>query len=214
MAKQLKTMAVLAAGLLILLSIPARAQTAQEMPDESQAFIQELAEKTLAVLDDIRLTQEERDTEFHRLLAEGFEIPYLSKLVLGRHRKTATSGQMAEFQQVFPDYIIKIYADRLKEYGDERFYVTGTYPAGKKDIYVQSQVTRAGREPFSADWRVRWMNEQLSIIDIKISGISMLQTQRDEFSSRINQVGFDGLLTEMRDKTYGQQSRPASTGND
>ena len=69
MAKRLKTMTVLAAGLLILLAIPARAQTAQEMPDESQAFIQDLAEKTLAVLDDIRLTQEERDDEFHRLLA-------------------------------------------------------------------------------------------------------------------------------------------------
>ncbi|MCG8452594.1 MAG: ABC transporter substrate-binding protein, partial [Spirochaetales bacterium] len=146
------------------------------------------------------------DAEFHRLLKEGFEIEYLAKLVLGRHRRTASAQQMAEFQELFPDYIIKIYADRLKEYGDERFYVTGTSPAGKKDIYVHSEVTRQGRDPFAADWRVRFMNGQLRIIDIKIAGISMLQTQRDEFSARINNVGMDGLIEDLRIKTFGEAS--------
>ena len=123
------------------------------------------------------------------------------KLVLGHNRRSATREEMAGFQEVFPDYIISIYAKRLAKYGDERFYVTGSIPAGKKDIYVQSEVTRRGRDPFSALWRVRLINGELRIIDLKIAGISMLQTQRDEFSSRINAVGMVGLIEDMQQKT-------------
>lgn len=184
----------------------AKAEDAQSMPDEARAFIQDLADRTLDVLDDIHMTQDERDAEFHRLLKEGFEIDYLAKLVLGRHRKTASKDQMARFTELFPDYIIKIYADRLKQYGDERFYVTSTSPAGKKDIYVHSEVTRAGSTPFAADWRVRLIDGEFRIIDIKIAGISMLQTQRDEFSARINNVGMDGLIEDLQNKTYGNVS--------
>jgi len=201
----MKNMLTALGGLLVVIvSITAGAalaQTAQEVPDDARAFIQELADNTLEVLDNIYMTQEERDQEFHRLLREGFEIEYLAKLVLGHHRRTASKEQMERFNEVFPDYIIAIYANRLQEYGDERFTVTGVLPVGKKDIYIQSEVTRKGRDPFQADWRLRMMDGELRIIDIKISGISMLQTQRDEFSSRINAVGMDGLIDDMREKT-------------
>ena len=126
------------------------AETARDMPREAEAFIQVLADKTLAALDDIRLTQDERDAQFHALLAEAFEIDYLAKLVLGHNRRTATSEEMTGFQEVFPDYIISIYAKRLAKYGDERFYVTGSEPAGKRDLYVKSEVTRRGRDSYEA----------------------------------------------------------------
>jgi len=205
-----KKLAFIFSGFILLMTgiwtNAAMAQDAKDMPEEARAFIQTLAEQTLDVLDDIRMTQDERDAEFHRLLKDGFEIEYLSKLVLGRHRRTASPDQMARFQGLFPDYIINIYADKLKEYGDERFYVTGTSPAGKKDVYVHSEVTRAGRNPFAADWRVRFMNGQLRVIDIKIKGISMLQTQRDEFSARISNVGMEGLIEDLHIKAYGEAS--------
>lgn len=193
----------LAIAALLALALPAfgAEPTAQELPEESQAFIQDIADRTLAVLDDISLTQYERDQKYHDLLKEGFEIDYLAKLVLGRHRRTASKEQLAEFQRLFPDYIIDVYSTRLQKYGDESFVTTGTAPAGENDIYVQSTVTRKGRDPFEADWRVRMMDGKLRIIDVKIEGISMLQTQRDEFSARIANVGFDGLLQDLRDKT-------------
>ena len=196
-----KTLLLTRAFLLGLWGQTAFAETAREMPREAEAFIQVIADKTLTVLDDIRLNQEERDAQFHALLADGFEIDYMAKLVLGHNRRNATVEEMAGFQEVFPDYIISIYAKRLAKYGDERFYVTGSIPAGKKDIYVQSEVTRRGRDPFSALWRVRLINGELRIIDLKIAGISMLQTQRDEFSSRINAVGMVGLIEDMQQKT-------------
>ena len=195
---EFKTLMVVVA--LSLAAPAAHAKSAQDMPEDAWAFIQELADKTLDVLDNIYLTQEERDQQFHDLLRDGFEINYLAKLVLGHHRRSATKQQMQDFQDIFSDYIIGIYAGRLAKYGDERFYVTGTMPVGKNDIYVRSEVTRAGRDPFAADWRVRLMDGELRIIDIKIAGISMLQTQRDEFSSRINRVGMDGLIEDMRKK--------------
>lgn len=186
------------------LSIPAHAKNAQDMNEEAEAFIQELANNTLDALDDIRLTQDERDQKFHDLLKEGFEIPYLSKLVLGRHRKKASRNQMSDFEQLFPDFIISVYSARLQEYGDERFNVTGSSPTGKRDLYVHSEFSRRGRDPFIASWRVRLMDDKLRIIDIVVGGISMLQTQREEFSSRIAKVGMDGLLDDLRERNENE----------
>jgi phospholipid transport system substrate-binding protein len=184
----------------LALPLSAQAENAQDMTEEAEAFIQELANNTLETLDDIRMTQEERDQQFHELLKEGFEIPYLSKLVLGRHRKKATREQLRDFERLFPDFIISVYSARLQEYGDERFNVTGSSPTGKRDLYVHSEFSRKGRNPFIASWRVRLMDDNLRIIDIVVGGISMLQTQREEFSSRIAKVGMDGLLDDLRDR--------------
>lgn len=198
MTKKLKTFFILLS--ILLLPLPAQAKNAQDMSEEAEAFIQELANNTLDTLDDIRMTQEERDQKFHDLLKDGFEIPYLSKLVLGRHRKKASRAQMRDFEQLFPDFIISVYSARLKEYGDERFNVTGSSPTGKRDLYVHSEFSRKGRNPFIASWRVRLMDGHLRIIDIVVGGISMLQTQREEFSSRIARVGMDGLLDDLRER--------------
>lgn len=191
-----------ALALLGLLAAPAAAQQpAAETPGEAKAFIRQLADKTFAVLDNIRLTEEEREEEFRRLLQEGFEIGYIGKLVLGHYRRTASEQQMAEFERLFPDYIIDIYARRLSEHGDENFTIGGTSPAGKRDIYVHSTITRPSGAPFRADWRVRRMDGELRIIDVKIDGVSLLLTQRDDFSSRIAKVGMDGLLEDLRRRT-------------
>lgn len=198
MTKKLKFFFILFSFLALPLS--ATAENAQDMTEEAEAFIQELANDTLDTLDDIRMTQEERDQQFHDLLKEGFEIPYLSKLVLGRHRKRASKEQMRDFELLFPDFIISVYSARLQEYGDERFNVTGSSPTGKRDLYVHSEFSRKGRNPFIASWRVRLMDDKLRIIDIVVGGISMLQTQREEFSSRIARVGMDGLLDDLRER--------------
>jgi phospholipid transport system substrate-binding protein len=185
-------------GAFLLFAGAATAETAVETPDQSRAFVQGLADRTFNVLDRADLTSEERDAEFRRLLAEGFEVNYIGKLVLGSYRNRATPGQLAEFDRLFPDFIISIYADRLSQYGNEDFAITGTAPAGKNDLFVTSTVSPRSAPSFRADWRVRTFDGKPRIIDVKVDGISLLQTQRDDFSSRISRSGFDALLGDMR----------------
>lgn len=176
----------------------ASAKTAIDDPIASQTFVQDLANRTFAVLDRKDLTSLERHNEFRRLLAEGFQIDHIAKLVLGSHRRLASVQQLQEFDSLFPEFIINIYSDQLSQYSSEDFVITGTIPAGKYDIYVISEISPKKAASFRADWRVRTFDDNPRIIDVKIDGISLLQTQRDDFSARISRSGFDALLSDMR----------------
>ena len=50
------------------------------------------------------------------------------------------------------------------------------------------------------DWRVRSdKNGNVRIIDVKIEGISLVATQRDDFTARISSSGISGLNQYMKD---------------
>lgn len=182
---------------------PASAQDediAANDPDGAFQFISELSSNAIQVLDNPQLTQEERDDEFRRLLREGFDLDYIGRLVLGRHVRIASDEQLEQYKSIFPEYVLQIYSHRLKERGDETFEVDSTTPAGKRDIYVRSRIVRADGPDVAADWRVRRTNGEFRIVDLKIEGISMAITQRDEFSAKINSEGMDALISFMREQ--------------
>ncbi len=187
---------------------PAKAEATSADLAAAREFISKLADDTFEVLNDTRLTQDERDAAFRALLHEGFDLEYVSRLVLGRFLQQASREQMADYQAVFPEFVINVYARRLTEFGDEVFRVTGAVPAGKRgDMYVQSQLIRSnGAPPVAADWRVRRQDDGFKIIDLKVEGISMVVTQRDEFMARIDREGMDQLIRDLQRGTIATAS--------
>ena len=174
------------------------AESAAEDPMGAEEFVRQLANDALGILNDTMLTQDERDQAFRDLLKRGFALDYVSRLVLGRHGRTASRAQLAQYNRVFPEYILRVYSSRLTEFGDEEIFVDGTAPAGKRDIYVRSKIIRPDGPPLAADWRVRRIKEKFKVIDLKIEGISMVITQRDEFLAKIASSGLDSLIADLK----------------
>ncbi|MGF1604709.1 MAG: phospholipid-binding protein MlaC [Rhodothalassiaceae bacterium] len=203
-----RILAVLSA--LVLFSGLAFGQTAQDDPEAAAAFIDQLSNDAIAVWTDPALTEPERRARFDDLLSNGFAIDYIAQLALGRHARTASKDELDQYMAVFPKYIIDVFSDRIGEYGDERFEVTGTAPAGQRDIYVRSNIIRPSSDNLLADWRVRRIGDKLQIIDIKLEGISMVRTQRDDFQEKISSSGMEGLIQELYSR-LGTSAETAST---
>ena len=89
--------------------------------------------------------------------------------------------------------------------------MVGTQPVGRSDVYVRTELLRpAGGSPIAADWRVKHTKDgSPKIIDLKIEGISIAETKRDEFASLISSRGFDAFLDEIRSQAYGEQVEAA-----
>lgn len=168
-------------------------------PDEAKAFITDLADRTMDVLNDSNLSEEERDEKFRAMLEEGFYLEYIQRLVLGHHYNNATAAQREEYGKLFPKYIIRLYASRLTEFGDEKFTITSAQQSGKRDVIVNSSITRPnGAPPIAASWRVRNVNGEIKIIDLVVAGMSQVINQKKQFSALIPREGFDGLLNTLR----------------
>lgn len=175
----------------------AYAQPDDQQIHESIEFIEELSSEAIAALDNPDLTQAEREDRFRELLREGFDLNYIARLAIGRHWRAMSADQQQRYMEIFPEYVLKIYSNRLTEYGDERFEVGTAVAAGSRDVIVRSRIVRPDGPPVAADWRVRPGNDGYDIIDLKVEGISMVITQRDEFNAKIQKDGLPGLLASL-----------------
>jgi len=172
------------------------------------AVISNLGSRALEVLGK-NSPQSQRVARFRELLREDFDVPEISRFVLGRYWNVATEEQRAEFLKLFEEYIALAYSTRLAEYTGETFKVTGSRPDADGAV-VSSQILRpAGAAPVKVDWRLTGRNGAYKISDVSVDGISMAVTQRSEFASVIQHNGgqVQGLITMLREKTGGSASR-------
>ena len=84
----------------------------------------------------------------------------------------------------------------------EKLIVKSSSSRGKFAL-VKSQINGGKEKPIRIEWRVTRPNVNYKIFDIVIEGVSMIRTQRSEFSSVIRRNGgkVSGLLAALRKKT-------------
>ena len=198
---------LLTAAFIVLAGALAPAIPAAAAADPA-AVVSNLGSRALEVLGK-NAPQSQRVARFRELLREDFDVPAISRFVLGRYWNVATEEQRAEFVKLFEEYIALAYSTRLAEYTGETFKVTGSRPDAGGAI-VSSQIVRpAGAAPVKVDWRLTGRNGAYKISDVSVDGISMAVTQRSEFASVIQHNGgqVQGLITMLREKTGGSALR-------
>ena len=192
----------LAAALIAALMVAGGGQRAAASDDPAIAYVQGLGNDVIAVLvDKTNSTFAEREAAFRDVMVRGFDVPTITRFVLGRHWASATDEQRAEFSAIFLDFLVRVYTVRFDadSYGGEQFAVRSAIADESGDTIVRAQVVRpSGAPPIGLDFRVRSKDGNYQVIDLYVEGISMLHTHRVEFGSVVNRKGIDGLLSGIR----------------
>jgi phospholipid transport system substrate-binding protein len=192
----------LAAGAFLLAAFsaaPARAA------DDPAAFIQNLGDQAIQILQNKQLGQKEREAAFNKLFTEGFDVADIGRFVLGRYWNVASPQQQQEYLKLFGTYVVAVYANRFSQYSGEKFTVSGSQstPEGAS---VASQIIRPnGGPPINIVWKVAKESGSYKIHDVVAENLSMAVTQRAEFSSVVERggggaAGVDALNNTLKQK--------------
>jgi phospholipid transport system substrate-binding protein len=204
-----RTLLGAATGLAMALAAPGLAAGAVS----PETFIADLGARAIAVLERKDLDMQEREWELGRLLADGFDMGYLARIVLGRPYRELSEEQRAEYQQLFREFVLKTYSARLSNYAGEELAVLRAVPVGNdEDIQVSSEIRRVGEPPLRIDWRLRPQDGGYRIIDVIVEQVSLVVTQRGEFQSIVAQQGIGGLLTTLRARAERASAEPPRSG--
>ena len=173
-----------------------------------QEFIQELGNRTLAVLDQA-VAPPEKLNQLKQLLDQSTDLELVARLVLGRYWRQATPEQQAEYVRLFKELVMQTMAERFSWYTGETFEITGAKPVDERDTMVATRILRpSGKPPIMVDWRVRESGGSFLLIDILAEGVSLVVTQRAEAADVIGRDGLDGLLGQMRTR-LAQRTTPS-----
>ena len=164
-------------------------------------FIRSVGQQAIDSLTGKELSDVQRRERFRAILIRTFEVPLIARFTLGRFWRGTTQNQRKEYVSLFEDFIVMAYAARFRNYSGESFTVGRVRQINKIDVLVQSEVAPKDGRKIAVDWRVRDKGG-FKIIDVIVEGVSMVITQRDEFSAIIGQKGgsVDGLLAALRKK--------------
>ncbi len=175
------------------------------LAETASEFVTTIGNSVIEALADQSLSSDARVRRVHNILTEGFDLPLISRFVLGVHWRRATAEQLAEYGVLFEQYLVNTYASLLGQFGGETFQIKGERVDGNnKDTIVSSEIIQKRGPVIKVDWRVRAGGAgAYKVIDIIFEGISLVITQRDEFASVIRRegVGIEGLLAKLRDRT-------------
>ena len=183
---------------LILSILPNLANSAEQ--DDALSFIQDLGNKAIEMLSDKNLSDSQKISEFEKLLDFGFEVPLIARYALGKYWRKTPKDKRTQYVNAFRIFIVDSYASRLGQFGGEKFYTSNVRDDGKRGFIVSSLIETPSGQKVKVDWRLKKINNAFRIYDVIIEGISMVITQRDEFSSIIQRSGgdIDPLITKLK----------------
>jgi phospholipid transport system substrate-binding protein len=159
---------------------------------EPDVFVQSTVNRAASTLGG-NLNKEQRVEELKKIAKETVDIYGVGMYSLGATRKSLTEEQLKTYNQVFENYFLKSFADRLAEYSNPIIEVNSKEKLNENYSIVSSTLVATDKRPeIKIEWRIYTKNPDAPLIrDLIIEGLSLARTQKEEFSSIIQSANGD-----------------------
>lgn len=204
-----KLFSIVAFSFVVLFSANNASATQFNCTDHRE-FIKSVSSDVISLLENSELTEEQKEEALEKRFAELVDVKWIGRFVLGRNYRKLTKEEKATYHDAYEKYIIATYVPKFKEFNGEEIEVLGSRELKQKDSYlVQTNLIRPKSEDVKLTYRISKRGVCFQIQDIIAEGVSMLNTQRQDFASVISRKGYDSLLKLLKDK-YEAETKVAS----
>jgi phospholipid transport system substrate-binding protein len=187
LASMLNRRLLVAAGLVLLgwsLAPTARASA------DPTAFIEEVSSKAITEMAPAATeNDQQRAAKLKPLLERYFDMPAMARYMLGSYWRKATPEEQSEFTAVLTDFLALAYGKRFATYTGHDMDIGRVRDEGDGRSVVFSTVKLPSGEPARVDWTIEQADGSYKISDVKVEGLSLADTHRQEFASVISKNG-------------------------
>ena len=153
---------------------------------DSKSLIEDLGNRAITTLTNSTESSDMIESNFLKLFDEGFDVRNIANFVMGRYWRQATPDQQERFIKIFRTRVKKAYASRFREYKGVKFVIGKVHNRHGSD-YVESTIQKPNGPLTNVEWRVK----KDKIQDVKVEGVSMSVTMRDDYNSLLSQKNGD-----------------------
>ncbi len=175
-------------------------------------FVEALGRTAIRDLTQQGLTQDQREKRFRVLLNANFDMQRISRFVLGRYTRDASTDDLRSFAAAYEDFMVLTYARLFASYAGETFRVTHDLSTpGSRYSIVKSEINLpGGGETVALDWQILSESGRHAVVDLRVEGVSMAITQRDEFAALLQRSNgsIPALVEELRRRIVKLRNTP------
>lgn len=138
-------------------------------------------------------------------LVEAKVLPYfnfarMTQSAMGKEWRTATPAQQKILTEEFRTLLVRTYSKALTEYKNQSIEVKPMSAADKKDDRVRTEIKQPGGQPIPLNYFLEKSGSSWKVIDIQVSGVSLISNYREQFGSTVRNDGVDGLIKALQTK--------------
>jgi phospholipid transport system substrate-binding protein len=134
------------------------------------------------------------------VIRASFDLPFISRTVLGRYRETLNQDQRSKFIEKFSELSIATYAGNFDSYSGERFKTISEKEVSGGRILVQTRLIKSDGGEIPLDYIFHRVDLEWRIINVIAEGVSDLALKRAEYALFLKIKGFDALLMKLNEK--------------
>ena len=169
---------------------------------EPDIFVQSTVNRASEALNK-KYSKEEKIKKLMQIASETVDIDGIGFYTLGSYRKIISQNEIIQYQILFEQYFLKSFSSRLAEYSNPEIEVVSKKKLNENYTMVSSILVATEQRPkIKIDWRVYTKNQESPLIrDLIIEGLSLARTQKEEFSSIIqnNDGDINALFSALKE---------------
>lgn len=155
--------------------------------------------KVLQILKDPSLSMAQKEKKSIKIMDPIFSYPTMAKISLGKKWKTLSKQEKDEFTKRFEHKMKYAYIDKLKLYHNQKVVTSSPKKVKKNRIKLTTKVI-GNNETFKIvnSFFKKKKTDQWYIYDVKLAGVSIIQTYRKQFAAFLKIKSFKALLTSLQ----------------
>jgi len=146
------------------------------------------------------------EAAFRDAVRKNIDGPYMARVALGSHWKAASEPQRARIVAALETADVRAFNERLDKLAECTFTVAKVVTRPNHTWMVDSLFRHPTGLSIRVEWEVRDSGQGARITDVRIAGISMLQTKRSAFNSYIANNG--GAVEPLVEELEARVTRP------
>ena len=167
---------------------------------KSQSLVTDIY-RELSIISELSLTESEQKEKLVFLFDKYVDVKIIARAVLGGAWRKASPSQKSKFISAFKEYASNKYGKQFSEFKGTKLKIQKSRDTGTKaGVLVSSYLTVPGRESIKVIWQISDGSGFFKLIDIKLEGVSMLSTERQEIRSKLKKASgsINKLIIDMQ----------------
>jgi phospholipid transport system substrate-binding protein len=155
---------------------------------DPKAFITELVNDATETLSDKSISKADKAKKVKTIALENVDIDAIAMYTLGSVRKSLDKDTLKKYKKLFEKYFLKSLTSRLTDYSENKFEVVSAEQKSETTTIVFSKIIESSSQPeLKIEWRIYTKDPAKPLIrDLRVEGLSIARTQKEEFASILN----------------------------
>ena len=139
-----------------------------------------------------------------------FNFARMTQIAMAVNWRRATPEQQKALIEEFKTLLVRTYSNALSLYRDQVIVFRPLrMKAGDTEVTVRSEIKQKSAQSVGLDYDMEATANGWKVFDIKVGGVSLITTYREDFAGQVRESGIDGLIKTLASKNRGRAAKAA-----